>query len=180
MVDGGKVKYLGVSELPAGQVRAIHEISPLSVVELEWSLFSRDCEAELVPTCRELGIGFLAYSPLGRGILAGRFKSATDVPEGDFRAQGNPRFQQDNFKRNLALAEALGRVAERRGVTRGQLALAWLLAQGDDVVPIPGTKSIKYLEENMAALQISLTKEELEEIESAVPKGAAAGDRYGA
>lgn len=177
-MDEGLVKYLGVSELPIEHVRAFHAISPISLVELEWSLFSREVEHDLVPGCRELGIGFLAYSPLGRGILAGRFKGTADIPKDDFRATGQPRFQGENFERNLALADALGKVAERKGFSRGQLALAWLLAQGDDIVPIPGTKNIKYLDENIASLNVTLTKEDLEEIENAVPKGAAAGGRY--
>ncbi|KFM28280.1 Aldo-keto reductase yakc [NADP(+)] [Auxenochlorella protothecoides] len=181
LVDERLVKHVGLSEVTAEQIKAAHAIVPITLIELEWSLFSREAEAscdDIIPTARGLGIGFLAYSPLGRGILAGRFSSTAEIPEGDFRAAAQPRFQGENFAKNLALAEALRGVAGRKGVTPGQLALAWLLAQGDDVVPIPGTKSVKYLEQNVAAAGVRLTREELDEVEAAVPAGAAAGGRY--
>lgn len=132
----------------------------------------------MIPTARELGIGVLAYSPLGRGILAGRFSNPAELPAGDFRSAAQPRFQGENFEKNLALADKLRELAERKGVTAGQLALAWLLAQGDDVVPIPGTKSVRYLQQNCDAAKVALTAEDLKEIEEAVPAGAAAGARY--
>ena len=177
LVEAGKVRYLGLSEAAPDTIRRAHAVHPISALQSEYSLWTRDPEASVLPTIRELGIGFVPYSPLGRGFLSGRFRSADDIPEGDFRKE-NPRFQGENFDRNLALVERVEELAAEKDVNPGQLALAWVLAQGDDIVPIPGTTQIEHLEENVAAMEIELTDDDLRELESVFPAGAAAGDRY--
>ncbi len=177
LVEAGKVRFLGLSEAAPETIRRAHAVHPITAVQSEWSLFSRDIEAEVVPTCRELGIGIVAYSPLGRGVLTGKIAGPDSFGEGDFRGR-LPRFSGDNLDRNLALVRALEGLAAERGVTAGQLALAWLLHQGADVVPIPGTKRRRWLEENVAAAAIELSADELDRIEGAVPAEAVAGDRY--
>jgi aryl-alcohol dehydrogenase-like predicted oxidoreductase len=177
LVEQGKVRYLGLSEAAAGTIRRAHEVHPISALQTEYSLWTRDPEEEILPTVRELGIGFVAYSPLGRGFLSGQIQSPGDLPADDFR-RSNPRFQGENFQRNLDLVERVKEIASEKGVTPGQLAIAWLLHQGEDIVPIPGTKRRKYLEENVAAAEVSLTDDDLARIDEAAPVGAAAGDRY--
>jgi|SRR5437868_3538767 len=177
LVEQGKVRYLGLSEAAAGTIRRAHEVHPISALQTEYSLWTRDPEDEILPTVRELGIGFVAYSPLGRGFLSGQITTPDDLPENDFR-RSNPRFQGENFQRNLDLVERVKEIASEKGVTPGQLAIAWLLHQGEDIVPIPGTKRRKYLEENVAAAEVSLSDEELSRIDEAAPMGAASGDRY--
>jgi aryl-alcohol dehydrogenase-like predicted oxidoreductase len=171
------VKHLGLSEAGAGTLRRAVREHPISALQTEYSLWSRDPEDEILPTVRELGIGFVAYSPLGRGFLTGRFRSPADLDEDDFRRH-SPRFQGENFQRNLDLVERVEEIAREKDVRPGQLALAWVLAQGEDIVPIPGTKRLEYLEENVAAAGVELTDEDLRRIDEAAPKGAAAGDRY--
>jgi aryl-alcohol dehydrogenase-like predicted oxidoreductase len=178
LVEAGKVRYLGLSEAGSETIRRAHAVHPISVLQSEYSLFSRDVEDEILPTVRELGIGFVAYSPLGRGFLSGRWRSIEDLPEGDTRSGRFPRFTEENFKKNVELADWVRGIADEKNATPGQLALAWLLAQGDDVVPIPGTKRRKYLEENAAAADVTLTEEHLRRIEEAMPRGSAAGERY--
>ncbi|HZZ47618.1 MAG TPA: aldo/keto reductase [Pseudonocardia sp.] len=178
LVAQGKVRHLGLSEAGAETVRHAHAVHPIAAVQTEWSLWSRDIEEAVVPTCRELGIGLVPYSPLGRGILTGRYKSASDFGEGDFRLQAQPRFTGGNLEKNLAMVEALQALAERKGVTAGQLALAWVQSKGDDVVPIPGTKRPKYLEENVGAVALKLSEADIEAIESAAPATEVAGQRY--
>ena len=177
LVDEGKVRYLGLSEAAPATIRRAHQEYRITALQTEYSLWTRDPEDELLPLCRQLGIGFVAYSPLGRGFLTGRFRSLGDLPEDDYR-RNSPRFQGDNFQKNLDLVARVEDLARRKGCTPAQLALAWLLAQGEDIVPIPGTKQRRYLDENMEAVRIELTPTELEEIEEVAPKGAAAGDRY--
>jgi len=177
LVKQGKVKYLGLSEAAAPTIRRAHAVHPIAALQTEYSLWMRDVEDEILPTCRELDIGFVPYSPLGRGFLTGRFTKFEDLPEDDFRRR-QPRFQGENFQKNLDLVRHVERVASKKGCTPAQLVLAWLLHQGDDIVPIPGTKRRSYLEENAAAAEIELTAEELERLEQAFPAGAAAGDRY--
>lgn len=177
LVTEGKVRHLGLSEAGAETLRRAHAVHPITALQSEWSLWSRDIEAEIVPTARELGIGLVPYSPLGRGVLTGRFASSADFSEGDFRAV-NPRFSGDNLDTNLKMVAALRALAEERGVTAGQLALAWVQHRGSDVVPIPGTKRIKYLEENVAAASLELSEADLAAIEEAVPASEVAGDRY--
>jgi aryl-alcohol dehydrogenase-like predicted oxidoreductase len=177
LVEAGKVRYLGLSEAAPETIRQAHEVHPISALQTEYSLWSRDVEGEILPTLRELGIGFVAYSPLGRGFLTGQIRRFEDLPEGDYRRQ-SPRFQGENFDRNLELVERVNEIAAEKGVTLGQLALAWLLHQGDDIVPIPGTKRREYLEENVAAADIELTEEDLWRIEEVAPKDVAAGERY--
>jgi aryl-alcohol dehydrogenase-like predicted oxidoreductase len=179
LVAAGKVRHLGLSEAGAGTIRRAHAVHPIAAVQTEWSLWSRDIEAEVVPMCRELGIGIVAYSPLGRGFLTGRITSAADLSPGDFRQVGQPRFADGNLQRNLAMVDALRELAAERGVTAGQLALAWVQARGSDVVPIPGTKRRRYLEENLAAVSISLSDDDLAAVEKAVPVDEVAGTRYG-
>lgn len=176
LVEEGKVRYLGLSEAPADVIRRAHATFPITALQSEYSLFSRDLEDEVLPTIRELGIGLVPYSPLGRGIFTGRVTSAEFEP-GD-RRRTVERYQGENFDRNRRLAEGLIPIAAAKGVAPGQLALAWLLHQGEDVVPIPGTKRRAYLEENWGAVQIQLSAEDLARIEAAVPRGAAAGSRY--
>jgi len=178
LVEAGKVRFLGLSEAAPETIRRAHSVHPISALQTEYSLFSRDVEDEILPTLRELGIGFVAYSPLGRGFLTGQLKSIEDLPEDDVRKARFPRFQEENFRKNLELVERVREIADEKDVTPGQLALAWLLHQGDDIVPIPGTKRRKYLEENAAAADIALTDEDLARIEEAMPKGTAAGERY--
>jgi aryl-alcohol dehydrogenase-like predicted oxidoreductase len=177
LVAAGKVGYLGLSEAGPATIRRAASIHPICALQTEYSLWSRDPEDELLGVCRELGIGFVAYSPLGRGFLSGEIRSIDDLAEGDRRRQ-MPRFQGDNFKRNLELVERVREIAKGKGVSPGQLALAWVLHQGEDIVPIPGTKRRSYLEENAAAADITLTQEELDRIDEASPSGSAAGDRY--
>ena len=177
LVEAGKVRYLGISEAAPETIRKAHSVHPISALQTEYSLWSRDVEDEILPTCRELGIGFVPYSPLGRGFLTGQIQSPDDFDEDDFR-RGSPRFQGENFRKNLDLVERAREISSEKGVTPGQLALAWLLARGRDVVPIPGTKRRKYLEENVGSLDVELTEEDLRRIEEAAPAGAAAGERY--
>jgi len=177
LVRAGKVRYLGLSEASPPTIRrAVHE-HPIAALQTEYSLWTRDPEDEVLPTCRELGIGFVAYSPLGRGFLTGRFRTLDDLPPDDYR-RNSPRFQGENFQRNLDLVDRVGEIARRKQCTPSQLALAWVLAQGEDVVPIPGTKQRRYLEENVRALEVELTHADLEEIDEVAPKGVAAGARY--
>jgi aryl-alcohol dehydrogenase-like predicted oxidoreductase len=178
LVEQGKIRHIGLSEAGPETIRRAHAVHPVTAVQTEWSLWSRDIEDEVAGVCRELGIGLVPYSPLGRGFLTGRFKSKEDFADGDFRQAAQPRFADGNLERNLAIVEALRALAERKGVTAGQLALAWVQAQGEDVVPIPGTKRRKYLEENVAAVGLKLTAEDVAEIEAAVPADAVAGQRY--
>ncbi len=177
LVEAGKVRYLGLSEASPETIRRAHAVHPISALQSEYSLWTRDPEEGPLPACRELGIGFVAYSPLGRGFLTGQIRTPDDFAEGDFR--GNlPRFQGENFQRNLDLVARVEEIAEEKGRTPGQIALAWLLSRGDDIVPIPGTKRRRYLEENAEAADVELTSEELERLEQAFPQGAAAGERY--
>src|SRR4051794_17549525 len=175
--DEGKVRYLGLSEAAPRTIRAAYATSPITAVQSELSLWSRDAEAEVLPTVRELGIAFVAYSPLGRGFLTGQIKSPDDFPEDDFRRH-HPRFTGENFGKNIALVHEVEAMAREKGCTTAQLALAWVLAKGEDVVPIPGTKHRKYLDENTGALEIKLTREDLERLDRILPPGAAAGERY--
>ncbi|MDI3263279.1 aldo/keto reductase [Aerosticca soli] len=179
LVREGKVRYLGLSEAAPATIRRAHAVHPISALQTEYSLWSRDVEAAVLPTVRELGIGFVAYSPLGRGFLTGRFKRFEDLPEDDYRRH-SPRFQGENFARNLALVAAVERMAAAKGCTSAQLALAWVLAQGEDIVPIPGTKRRERLEENVGALQVHLSRDDLAELDRILPPGAAAGERYAA
>ena len=178
LVEAGKVRYLGLSEAGVESIRKAHAVHPISALQSEYSLFSRDVEDEVLPTVRELGIGFVPYSPLGRGFLTGRWRSIEDMPEEDTRAARFPRFAEENFKKNLELADKVREIADSKGVSPGQLALAWLLAQGEDIVPIPGTKRLKYLEDNAGAADVNLTDEDLSRIEEAMPRGSVAGERY--
>jgi len=175
--EEGKIRFLGLSEAAPQTIRRAHALHPIAAVQTELSLWSRDAEAEVLPTVRELGIGYVAYSPLGRGFLTGQFKSPDDFPEDDFR-KNHPRFQGENFQKNLDLVGEVEAIAKEKGCTTAQLALAWVLAQGDDIVPIPGTKRVKYLDENIGALEVSLTGEELKRLDEILPPGAAAGQRY--
>ncbi|PZS15959.1 MAG: aldo/keto reductase [Acidimicrobiales bacterium] len=177
LVEAGKVAYLGLSEAGADTIRRAHAEHPISAVQSEWSLWSRDVEDEVVPAVRELGIGFVAYSPLGRGFLTGRWQSPDDLDPDDFR-RNSPRFETESFRRNYQLVEQVKLQAEEKGITAAQLALAWVLARGADVVPIPGTKRRSYLEENVAALDVELSPEDLSCLEEAVPRDAVVGQRY--
>ena len=177
LVKAGKVRYLGLSEAAPETIRRAHKVHPIAALQTEYSLWSRDPEGELLDTVRQLGIGFVAYSPLGRGFLTAKITNLDGLAKDDWR-RGMPRFEQENFRRNMELVEKIRAIAARRGCTPAQLALAWVLAQGDDIVPIPGTKRRQYLEENVGALDIRLTPEELTEIDSLIPPGAAAGSRY--
>ena len=177
LVKQGKVKYLGLSEAAAPTIRRAHAVHPIAALQTEYSLWMRDVEDEILPTCRELDIGFVPYSPLGRGFLTGRFTKFEDLPEDDFRRR-QPRFQGENFQKNLDLVRHVERVASKKGCTPAQLVLAWLLHQGDDIVPIPGTKRVDYLEDNVGALGVTLTQADLERIDKVFPKGVAAGERY--
>ena len=177
LVNEGKVRFLGLSEAAPATLRRAHSEHRITALQTEYSLWTRDPEDEILPLCRDLGIGFVAYSPLGRGFLTGRFRTFEDLPEDDYR-RNSPRFQGENFQKNLDLVERVEDIARRKRCTPAQLALAWLLAQGADIVPIPGTKQRRYLDENVQSLEIELTPEDLEEIEEVAPKGAASGDRY--
>ena len=177
LVQQGKVRYLGLSEAAPATIRRAQAIHPISALQTEYSLWSRDPEDEILPTLRELGIGFVPYSPLGRGFLTGAIASPDDFAPDDFR-RISPRFQGENFAKNLELVEQVKAIATEKGITAGQLALAWLLAQGDDIVPIPGTKRRKYLEENIGAATVTLTAEDIHRINAVAPQGIAAGDRY--
>ncbi len=177
LVQEGKVRYLGLSEAGPQTIRRAHAVHPISALQTEYSLWSREPEEAILPTVRELGIGFVAYSPLGRGFLSGRFRTPEDLPEDDFRRH-HPRFQGENFQRNLALVGRVEEIARERGITAGQLALAWVLSRGEDVVPIPGTKRRSYLEENVAAAAVALSAEDLARIDEAAPLGVTAGARY--
>jgi aryl-alcohol dehydrogenase-like predicted oxidoreductase len=177
LVKQGKVRYIGLSEAAPTTIRRAHAVHAITALQTEYSLWSRDPEDEILPTIRELGIGFVAYSPLGRGFLSGQITSLDELAPDDFRRH-SPRFQGENFNKNLQLVEAVKAIAAQKGVTPGQLAIAWLLGQGDDVVPIPGTKRRAYLEENVAAVDITLTQAELERIDAIAPKNIAVGDRY--
>ena len=165
LIEAGKVRYLGLSEAAPETIRKAHSVHPISALQSEYSLFSRDVEDEVLPTIRELGIGLVPYSPLGRGFLTGRWRSVEDMPEEDTRAARFPRFAEENFKKNLELADRIREISDDKGISPGQLALAWLLAQGEDIVPIPGTKRRKYLEDNAGAADVKLTDEDLSRIE---------------
>jgi aryl-alcohol dehydrogenase-like predicted oxidoreductase len=177
LVRAGKVRYLGLSEAAPATIRRAQRVHPIAALQTEYSLWSRDPEDEILRTVRELGIGFVAYSPLGRGFLTGRFRRFEDLPEGDYRRKA-PRFQGENFQKNLDLVERVREMAREKGVTASQLALAWVLAQGEDVVPIPGTAHAAHLEENLKALDVALTRDDLSRIDAVAPKGVAAGPRY--
>ena len=177
LVQQGKVRHLGMSEAAPATIRRAAAVHPIAALQTEYSLWSRDPEAEILPTCRELGIGFVAYSPLGRGFLTGRFQSPADLPADDWR-HNNPRFQGENFTRNLELVAKVKAIAERKGCTPAQLALAWVLRQGDDIVAIPGSKRRDRMEENAAAANVAISDAELAEINALFPVGAAAGTRY--
>lgn len=179
LVHAGKVRAIGLSEARPETIRRAHKVHPIAALQTEYSLWSRDPEDEILPTTRELGIAFVAYSPLGRGFLTGRFKTIDDLEPDDYR-RTSPRFQGDNFAKNLDLVGQIQAMAREKGCTPSQLALAWLLAQGDDVIPIPGTKHRRYLEENVAAVNIHLTEEDLRRIDDVAPHGVAAGERYNA
>jgi aryl-alcohol dehydrogenase-like predicted oxidoreductase len=177
LVRAGKVRHLGLSEASPATIRRAAAVHPIAALQTEYSLWSREVEDDILPTVRELGIGFVAYSPLGRGFLTGQFKSFDDLPADDYRRNA-PRFQGENFRKNLDLVAKVGEIAAAKGCTPGQLALAWVLARGDDIVPIPGTKRAKYLDENLAAATVTLTADDLARIEAVFPAGATAGDRY--
>jgi aryl-alcohol dehydrogenase-like predicted oxidoreductase len=180
LVEAGKVRHLGLSEASAATIRRAHAVHPITALQTEYSLFTRDLEDEILPVLQELGIGLVPYSPLGRGILTGAITATDDLEQNDSRRSPYfPRFSGDALEANLALVRKVEEIAETKGATPGQLALAWVLAQGDDVVPIPGTKRVRYLEENVAAAGIRLTEDDLRALEQAVPRGAVSGDRYG-
>ncbi|MFD1772514.1 aldo/keto reductase [Paenibacillus rhizophilus] len=177
LVQAGKVRYLGLSEASPRTIAKAHAVHPIAALQTEYSLWSREVEDEILPFCREEGIGFVAYSPLGRGFLTGQIKSFEDLEENDYR-RFSPRFQGDNFRKNLDLVERIHEIAKEKGCSSSQLALAWLLSRGDDIVPIPGTKRRSYLEENFGALDITLDEDDLRRIDEVAPQGAAAGFRY--
>jgi aryl-alcohol dehydrogenase-like predicted oxidoreductase len=177
LIEAGKVRYLGLSEAAPDTIRRAHSVHPISALQTEYSLWSRDPEDEILATVRELGVGFVAYSPLGRGFLTGQIKAIDDLAPDDYRRY-SPRFQGENFARNLELVDQVTEIAREKGVTPGQLALAWVLAQGEDIVPIPGTKRRRYLEENAEASEIDLTDQDMAGIDELAPKGAASGTRY--
>jgi aryl-alcohol dehydrogenase-like predicted oxidoreductase len=175
LVRQGKVRYLGLSEASAKTVRRGHAVHPISALQSEYSLWTRDYEDEVIPTLRELGVGFVPFSPLGRGLLSGELK---DLPADDMRRKISPRFEGDNLDRNLKVVARLKEIAQEKGITPSQLALAWVLAQGDDIVPIPGTKHVRYLDDNIGALEVKLSDEDLKRLDEILPPGAAAGPRY--
>jgi aryl-alcohol dehydrogenase-like predicted oxidoreductase len=177
LVQAGKVKYLGLSEAAPATLRRACKVHPISALQTEYSLWSRDPEDEILPTCRDLGIGFVPYSPLGRGFLTGQIKKFDDLASDDFRRM-SPRFQGENFKRNLEMVYKVEALAAKKNCTPAQLALAWVMAQGNDIVPIPGTKRVKYLEENLKVGDVRLTPEDLADIEAVAPRNVAAGERY--
>ncbi|MDX2042668.1 MAG: aldo/keto reductase [Acidobacteriota bacterium] len=178
LVQAGKVRYIGLSEAGAANIRRAHAVHPVSALQSEYSLWERGIEAEVIPAIRELGIGLVPYSPLGRGFLTGSLKRAEELPEGDWRKVNVPRLQGENFDRNLAMVESVKEIAERKGCTPAQIALAWLLHLGKDIVPIPGTKRLAYMQENTAAVNIALTAEDMQWLNEKCPAGAAVGDRY--
>ena len=177
LVRQGKVRYLGLSEASAATIRRASAVHPIAALQTEYSLWTRDPEDGILAACREHGVGFVAYSPLGRGFLTGQIKRFEDLAADDYR-RNSPRFQGENFQKNLDLVDRIGQIAKEKGCEPSQFALAWVLAQGDDVVPIPGTKRRKYLEENLAALDVKLTPDDLKRIDEVAPHGSAAGDRY--
>lgn len=177
LVKEGKVRYIGMSEAAATTIRRAAKVHKITALQTEYSLWTRDPEEEILGTVRELGIGFVAYSPLGRGFLTGRWKKPEDIPEDDSR-RTHPRFQGENFYKNLELVDKVNEIAKEKGIKPGQLALAWVLAQGKDIVPIPGTKHLEYLKENIAAVDIDLTDDDIKRLDEAAPKGVTAGDRY--
>jgi len=177
LVKEGKVRYIGLSEAGPQTLRRAMKVHPITALQTEYSLWTRDPEDEILPTCRELGVGFVAYSPLGRGFLTGRFRKFEDIPVDDYR-RNSPRFQGENFQKNLDLVRRVEEIAKEKNCTPAQLALAWVLARGEDIVPIPGTKHRKYLEENVGAVNVKLTPEDLRRIDEVAPHGAAAGPRY--
>ena len=176
--EEGKIKYVGLSEASSNTIRRAHKVVPITAVQIEWSLWSRDIEEEIIPTCRELGIGIVAYSPLGRGFLTGVIQSVQDIDENDWRRQGCPRFSEENMKKNMKFVEVVKKLAEKKQCLPGQISLAWVLSRGQDVCPIPGTSNMKHLEDNIKACQIDFTKEELEELEKLLPPSEVSGDRY--
>jgi len=178
LVEAGQAKAIGLSETSAENLRKAHAVYPISCIEQEWSLWTRDIEEEIVPVCRELGIKIVAYSPLGRGFLCGNIKSKEDLAQGDFRVFGQPRFADGNLEENFKLIQKVQAIAEKKGCSVGQLSLAWVMAQGDDVFPIPGTTKVKHLDENIAAASIKLTADDLKEIEEAFDHSSVKGDRY--
>jgi aryl-alcohol dehydrogenase-like predicted oxidoreductase len=178
LVKAGKVKYIGLSEASPATIRRAHKVHPITALQTEYSLWERHAEHQILPAVRELGIGFVAYSPLGRGFLTGAIKSKSDLQAGDFRADRYPRFAGENFDKNKVLVERVKAIAERKGVKPSQLALAWVISKGEDVIPIPGTKRRKYLEENAAAVNVRLSEAEVKELEAAIPESAIAGERY--
>jgi aryl-alcohol dehydrogenase-like predicted oxidoreductase len=178
LVREGKVRYLGLSEAGAETIRKAHAIHPITALQTEYSLWTRDVENVILPTCRSLGIGFVPYSPLGRGFLTGKYKSLSDYAEGDFRTSNHPRFQEENFKKNLHIIETIEKYAAEKKCTSSQFALAWCLAQGEDVIPIPGTKKLNYLQENVKAVDVHLTSEDVLRINEILPVGIASGARY--
>jgi aryl-alcohol dehydrogenase-like predicted oxidoreductase len=177
LVDEGKVRFLGLSEAAADTIRRANEEHPITALQTEYSLWTRTVEGEILDTCRDLGISLVPYSPLGRGFLTGRFQSPDDLPEDDWRRH-NPRFQGENFQKNLDLVEEVKRLADDKSVTPAQLALAWVLHQGEDIVPIPGTTNPEHLDENIGALNVDLSDDELDRLDEIAPEGVAAGDRY--
>lgn len=177
LVAAGKIGHIGLSEVSPRTLRKAHEVHPITALQTEYSLWERHVEAEILPTCRELGVGFVAYSPLGRGFLTGDYQSPDDMPEGDQR-RGHPRFQAGNFEQNRRLVEAAGEVAQARGISLTQLALAWVSAQGEDIVPIPGTRRVEHLEQNASAVGVRLTAEESTKLSDLAPTGSTAGGRY--
>ncbi len=179
LVREGKVRFLGLSEVGVAYIRRAHAVHPISALQSEYSLWERSLELDVLPVLRELGIGLVAFSPLGRGFLTGSARRAEDYPEGDYRRTGDPRLQGDNFERNQQAVAIVAEIARRRGLTPGQVALAWLLHTGRDIVPIPGTKRRKYLEENVAAATVALAQDDLVELNAALPPGSTAGERYG-
>jgi aryl-alcohol dehydrogenase-like predicted oxidoreductase len=177
LVKEGKIRFIGLSEAGPETIRRAHSVFPLAMLQTEYSIWTRDPETDVLPVCRELGISLVAYSPLGRGFLTGTLKKPDDIPENDFRRH-LPRFQDNNFNRNLKIVEGLKQIAHEKNCTTAQLAIAWLLVQGEDIIPIPGTKKIDRLEENVNAINIKLNKEDLKKIEEIAPRGAASGTRY--
>jgi aryl-alcohol dehydrogenase-like predicted oxidoreductase len=178
LVREGKVRYLGLSEAGAETIRKAYDVHKITALQTEYSLWTRDVEKEILPTCRSLGIGFVPYSPLGRGFLTGRFKSLSDFADGDFRKSNHPRFQGENLQKNLQIVETIKKFAAEKKCAPSQLALAWCLAQGEDIVPIPGTKKLIYLQENVKAVDVHLTSEEVRKISEALPAGITSGERY--
>jgi len=176
----GKIRYLGLSEAGPATIRRAFAVHPIAALQTEYSLWTRDIETEILPTCRELGIGFVPYSPLGRGFLTGKIKSTADMAETDFRRNMHPRFQPENLAKNLQIVETVEKLAVEKGCAPSQLALAWVLAQGTDLIPIPGTKKVQYLRENVQAVNVRLTPDDIQRISEALPKGVASGERYAA